>query len=209
MAFVKKYAFQIAVAVLCLIMAGYLLSTYVLKKEEPYPIIKEAPQFSLTSINGEEVSLENTKGKIRIVYFYFASCPDVCPPTTYKLGEFQDMLRKDGRLGTEVELISISFDPETDTDDVIRTFAERTGAELEGWHFVRGDSRDQMIELAREFDVAVIYDDVEKTFYHTNPIIIVDENNFIRTQVNGSPNEAAGDEPFTADVLYEAIKRVK
>lgn len=190
-------------------MAGYLISTYMVDKNEPYPVIGKAPDFNLKSVTGEDVSLESTKGKIRIVYFYFASCPDVCPPTTYILGEVQDMLREDGRLGSEVELISISFDPDNDTDEVIRTFAERVGAELDGWHFLRGESREEMMKLAQDFGVGVIYDDVEETFYHFNPILLVDEENNIRGEVNGTPNVEAGDEPFTADVLYDALKRVR
>lgn len=209
MAFIKKYAFQIAVLILCLLMAAYLLSTYVFQRDEPYPILNDAPQFTLKSIEGNEVSMEDTKGKIKIVYFYFASCPDVCPPTTYILGEVQEKLREEGRLGSEVEFISISFDPDKDTDEVIRQFAERTGAELEGWHFLRGDTREQMIDLAQSYGVPVIYDDVAETFYHFNPVILVDQNNKIRAQVNGSPNVEAGDEPFTADVLYDALKLVR
>ncbi|MFD2505845.1 SCO family protein [Paenibacillus septentrionalis] len=42
-----------------------------------------APSFALTDVDGNAVSLESTNGKARIVYFYFASCPDVCPPTTF------------------------------------------------------------------------------------------------------------------------------
>ena len=209
MAFVKKYAFQLAVSVLCIIMIAYLLSAYVFKKEEPYPILMPAPSFSMTSIDGKEVSLENTTGKIRVVYFYFASCPDVCPPTTYQLAEFQEMLRKDGRLGSEVELISITFDPEKDTDDVIRTFTQRIGAELDGWHFVRGESREAMIELAHAYDVSVVYDDVQETFIHMNYIILIDENNNVREYVNGSPLIELGDEPFTAEQLYKALERIR
>lgn len=208
-AFLKKYAFHFAVLALCLVMAGYLLYMYVLKPEAPFPVVKAAPAFSLTSIDGEEVSLESTSGKKRIVYFYFASCPDVCPPTTYLLGELQDILREKGELGSEVELISITFDPETDTDEVIREFAESTGAELDGWHFVRGTNKEEAIELARAFDLAVIYDEVEKTFIHQNPIILLDENNNLRAWINGTPNLEAGDEPLTAEALYEALKKVR
>lgn len=209
MAFIKKYAFQIAVSVLCIVMLAYLLSTYVFKKEEPLPIVMAAPQFSLTNIDGDLVTLENTTGKKRIVYFYFASCPDVCPPTTYKLAQLQETLRSEGRLGTEVELISITFDPEKDTDDIIRKFTEQVGAELDGWHFVRGESREQIIELAHAFDVSVIYDDVNETFIHMNPIILIDENNNIRGQVNGSPNELAGAEPFSYQQVYDALELMK
>jgi len=208
MAFLKKYAFQIALVCLILLMGGYLLYMYVLKPEAPLTVKQAAPSFSLTDIDGNEVSLESTNGKIRIVYFYFASCPDVCPPTTYLLGEVQDILRDKGELGEKVELISITFDPETDTPEVIRDFAERTGAEFESWKFLRAQDKEESIELAREFGVAVIYDEQNKTFYHSNIISLVDEDGNIREWINGSPNLEAGDPELTAEDIYKQLKKL-
>lgn len=208
MAFLKKYAFQIALFCLVLLMGGYLLYTYVLKPEAPLTVKQAAPSFELTDLEGNPVSLESTNGKARIVYFYFASCPDVCPPTTYLLGGVQDMLREKGDLGKNVEMISISFDPETDTPDVIKDFAERSGAEFESWKFLRGENRDQMIDLAREFGVAVMYDEANKTFYHTNVITLVDEDGNIREWINGSPNLEAGEKDITPEDIYKQVKKL-
>ncbi|GIP15719.1 hypothetical protein J40TS1_13610 [Paenibacillus montaniterrae] len=208
MAFLKKYAFQIALVCLILLMGGYLLYTYVLKPEAPLTIKQEAPSFELTDVDGNPVSLESTNGKARIVYFYFASCPDVCPPTTYLLGEVQDILREKGELGDKVELISITFDPETDTPEVIKDFAERSGAEMESWRFLRGENKEDMIALAREFGVAVIYDEEKKTFYHTNVITLVDQDGNIREWINGSPNLEAGDPDILPEDIYKQVKKL-
>lgn len=207
MAFVKKYAFQIALVCLILLMGGYLLYEHVLKPEAPLSVKKAAPSFELTDVEGNPVSLESTNGKSRIVYFYFASCPDVCPPTTYLLGEVQDILREKGELGTKAELISITFDPETDTPEVIKDFAQRTGAEMEGWTFLRGENKEQMIELAREYDVGVAYDEKNKTFIHNNPIILVDADGNIREWINGSPNVLAGDPELEPEHVYKQLKK--
>lgn len=208
MAFVKKYAFHIAVLCLILLMGGYLLYTYVWQPEAVPTVKQEAPAFELTDLEGNPVTLDSTDGKVRIVYFYFASCPDVCPPTTYKLGQVQDILKDKGDLGDKVEMISITFDPEIDTPEVITNFAEKVGVEFDHWTFLRGSNSEEMIELAREFGVGVIYDEKNKTFIHNNPITLVDQDGNIREWLNASPNLEAGDKDLTPEDIYKAVKKL-
>lgn len=201
MSFLRKHSFKIAVLALCAAMGLYLLFTYVFKPEEKLPILQAAPSFELNDIDGKPVSLELTSGKVRIVYFYFANCPDVCPPTTYLLSEVQEKLREQGTLGKQAELISITFDPERDTPDVIRQFAERTNAEFDGWHFLRGEE-EATIELARNFEVGVKKIEMDNTFIHFNVITLVDGNGQIREWINGS------DEELTADYIVKQINKL-
>ena len=202
MAFLKKHSFKIAVLALCAVMGVYLLMTYVFKPQEPLPVLKAAPAFEMTSIEGEQVSLESTSGKARIVYFYFANCPDVCPPTTYLLSQVQEQLIKEDLLGSKVEMISITFDPERDTPDAIKAFAERTFVQLgKGWHFLRGDE-EETLEIAREFGVGVTKDKELNTFYHMNTITLVDQEGQIRDWINGS------DEELTAEQIVAQLKRL-
>ncbi len=202
MSFVKKHAFKIAVLALCAVMGIYLLFVYVLKPEQALPIEMAAPAFELEDIEGNKVSLESTAGKARIVYFYFANCPDVCPPTTYMLSEVQEKLREEKLLGTKIEMISITFDPERDTPDVIRNFAERTSVELnDGWHFLRGDEKES-IKLAQDFGVGVSKLEKEQTFAHFNVITLVDGDGQIREWINGSDAE------LTPDYIVQQIKKI-
>lgn len=199
--FLRKHSFKIAVLALCAAMGIYLLFTYVLKPEQKLPVLQAAPSFEMDDIDGNSVSLASTSGKARIVYFYFANCPDVCPPTTYLLSEVQEKLREQGALGKEVELISITFDPERDTPEVIRQFADRTFAEFDGWHFLRGEE-EATIELARSFEVGVKKIEADNTFIHFNVITLVDGEGQIREWINGS------DEQLTADYIVEQINKL-
>ncbi|MBH5319192.1 SCO family protein [Paenibacillus sp. GSMTC-2017] len=201
MSFLSKHGFKIAVLALCAVMGIYLLFTYVWKPEKPMPIQQAAPAFEMNDINGNKVSLASTDGKARIVYFYFANCPDVCPPTTFLLSEVQEKLREQGTLGEKAELISITFDPERDTPEVIREFAGRTFAEFEGWHFLRGEEK-ETIELARNFNVGVKKDEQANSFIHMNIITLVDKNGQVREWINGS------DEELTADYIVKQINKL-
>lgn len=203
MAFLKKQAFKIAVLALCAAMGTYLLFTYVIKPEEPLPVLAPAPEFELEDIDGNAVSLESTAGKARIVYFYFANCPDVCPPTTFLLSEVQDLLREEGTLGKKAEMISITFDPERDTPEAIRSFAERLSAETnDGWHFLRPEDGESAIQLAKDFGVGVRKVEEDNSFVHFNYIMLVDQEGQIRKYINGS------DEELTASKIAAELKRL-
>lgn len=192
MAFVKKHSFKIAVLALCAAMGIYLFITYGMQPKQTLPIEMAAPAFELTDIDGKEVSLASTNGKARIVYFYFANCPDVCPPTTFLLSQVQEQLAAEGKLGTEAELISITFDPVKDTPEVIRAFAKRNFADTSSWHFLRGEE-ESSLQLAKDFGVAVIKND-DGSFTHMNVITIVDANGQIRKWINGSKEELTAEE---------------
>lgn len=201
MSFLRKHSFKIAVLALCAAMGIYLLFTYVFKPEEPLPVLQAAPSFQMNDIDGNPVSLESTNGKARIVYFYFANCPDVCPPTTYLLSQVQDKLREQGTLGKKVEFITVTFDPVRDTPEVIRQFAERLSVEPDGWRFLRGDE-EETIQMARDFGVGVKKLEEENTFIHFNFITLVDEKGQIREWINGS------DENLTPDAIVEQINKL-
>ncbi len=193
MAFIKKHSFKIAVLALCAAMGIYLLFTYVFVPQQPLDDLQAAPAFQMNDIDGNQVSLESTNGKARIVYFYFANCPDVCPPTTFLLSEVQDKLKEQNKLGNKAELISITFDPERDTPEAIRDFAQRLDADFEGWHFLRGSDWETTLDLAREFGVAVIKEE-DGSFTHTNVITLVDQDGRIRKWINGSKEDLTADE---------------
>jgi len=201
MTFLKKHSFKIAVLALCAVMAVYLFITKVMEPNEPLPVEQAAPAFEMTNVaNGEKVSLESTNGKARIVYFYFANCPDVCPPTTFLLSQVQDILKEQGTLGNKAELISITFDPERDTPEVIMDFAERTFAEFEGWSFLRGEE-EETIQLARDFQVGVMKLE-DGAFAHFNVITLVDQEGQIRKWINGN------DEELTAEQIVKELNKL-
>jgi protein SCO1 len=198
--FVKKHSFKIAVLALCAAMGIYLLITNVIEPKQALPVLQAAPSFELTDIDGQPVSLESTNGKARIIYFYFANCPDVCPPTTFLLSQVQDQLEAEGKLGSKAELISITFDPVRDTPEVIRDFAKRHFADFNGWRFLRGEEA-ATIQLAKDFGVGVLKE-ADGSYTHFNVITLVDKDGQIRKWINGS------DEELTADKIVDELNKL-
>jgi protein SCO1/2 len=73
-----------------------------------------APDFTLTSTNGQPVSLSDFRGRLVVLYFGYTFCPDVCPAT---LSEIKQALEILGSQADQVQVIMITVDPERDTPE--------------------------------------------------------------------------------------------
>jgi protein SCO1/2 len=184
-------------------MGGYLIYANLFAGGKKFPIRGEAPDFALESITGEEVTLAGTNGKVRAFYFYFSYCPDVCPPTTYLLSGVQDLLKEKGYFGKDANLISITIDPERDTAERIKEFADRYKADYSGWLFLRQDDEAATHELAKKFQVGVMKDN-EGNFIHANVFVLVDREGNIREFINANDPELTPEQ--VADDMIALIK---
>jgi protein SCO1/2 len=84
------------------------------------------------------------KGKILLINFFFTECDNICPMATENLARVQELLGH--RVGQEIQLVSISLEPEHDTPSVLAAYAKMYGAGP-GWLFLTGSKTD--IELLR------------------------------------------------------------
>lgn len=75
------------------------------------------------------------KGKLVVISFIFTSCTDFCPINTARMTQVADALGE--ALGRDVFFVSISVDPENDTPEKMKTFAEAFYDEP-GWTFITG-----------------------------------------------------------------------
>jgi len=94
------------------------------------------PAVSLLDQNGKGVSLASFKGKPVLIDFVYTSCPGPCSVLTSKLVAVAQDLGP--RLGKQVQMISITVDPEHDSPKVLKEYAWRLGADRPGWLFLTG-----------------------------------------------------------------------
>lgn len=78
------------------------------------------PQFTLVNQYGETVTEQSFDGKLRLVFFGYTSCPDVCPTTLARLTRALEALGPDAKA---VAPIFITVDPERDTPERLKTYA--------------------------------------------------------------------------------------
>ena len=86
------------------------------------------------------------QGKVVLINSFFSSCTDSCPAMAGTLARVQDWLAD--RLGKEVNIISISVDPVSDTPPVLKQYAQRFKARP-GWSFLTGNPRDVNLVLQK------------------------------------------------------------
>jgi protein SCO1 len=72
---------------------------------------REAPDFSVLGSDGTALTLSRYRGKVVLLGFGYTSCPNVCPVTLAVLAQAQ---RKLGPLGSQVQVIYLTVDPERD-----------------------------------------------------------------------------------------------
>lgn len=109
---------------------------------------ESAPPFSLTSQAGETVSLEDLRGKTVLLDFIYTHCPGPCPILTSTHVRVQRTLPEGVR--EKVRFVSISLDPERDTPEALREYAEARGADLSDWSFLTG-SPEEVDEVLRAY----------------------------------------------------------
>jgi protein SCO1 len=79
------------------------------------------------------------KGKIVVISFIFTSCTDLCPLTTARIAQVVDKLGD--KVGRDVFFVSLSVDPEHDTPEKMKLFADAFEAPA-GWKFLTGKPED-------------------------------------------------------------------
>jgi protein SCO1 len=150
-------------------------------KQQRLPKIAPAPAFALTSQDGTRVSLADLRGKVVAVTFIYTSCIDTCPVLTAQMAHVQDKLGQD--FGERVAFVSITVDPERDTPEVLKQYADTFGANLKGWAFLTGDPA-AIRDITRRYGVFAAKNangEVDHTFLTS----IVDRNSMLRVQYLG------------------------
>lgn len=78
-----------------------------------------ARQFTLSDHNAQIRTLDDFKGKVVVIFFGYASCPDICPSTLSRLAAVMKAL---GPESERVQVLFVTVDPDRDTADRLRDF---------------------------------------------------------------------------------------
>jgi protein SCO1/2 len=134
------------------------------------------PQFELTNHNGQPFGSTQLNGRIWIADFIFSTCPGPCPMISSRMSELQRPLEN-----SDVHLVSFTVDPEKDTPEVLREYADRLHARPGRWDFLTGP-KPQIYDLTRSgFKLAVQEEgDQPGVPVHSTRSVLVDRRGTIR-----------------------------
>jgi len=156
------------------------------------PQVGPAPEFTLTTQDGQRLSLKDLRGKVVAVTFIYTSCADTCPLLTAKLAGVRTRLGAD--VGPKVFFLAITVDPERDTPAVLKRYAQAYRVDFAGWAFLTGTPT-EIRQVTRRYGVYVKKTprgDVDHTFLTS----LVDQRGTLRVQYLGvrfNPDEFLGD----------------
>jgi protein SCO1 len=115
-----KYALRIAPFLTCMLLslaahAGEPLGL----KAGVFDPPREAPDFAVRGSDGSALTLNRYRGKVVVLGFGYTSCPNVCPVTLAVLAQAH---RKLGALGSQVQVIYLTVDPERDNAERLKQY---------------------------------------------------------------------------------------
>ena len=105
-----------------------------------------ARRLDLPDTGGKPRTLADFKGKVVVVFFGYAQCPDVCPTTLAEIAEVKQKLGPDG---DKVQALLVTVDPERDTPEVLAAYVAHFGRDFVA---LRG-TPEQTTAAAKEFKV--------------------------------------------------------
>ena len=91
-------------------------------------------EFELTERSGATFRSADMRGQVWVSTFFFASCPGQCPRLNANIKQLHELLEL-----KDVTWVSITVDPDNDTLEVLRDYADRYQADPERWLFCRGE----------------------------------------------------------------------
>jgi protein SCO1 len=125
------------------------------------------PDTALIDQTNTRRALSDWKGSTTLITFIYTRCPlpNFCPLMDQNFAALQGVIAKDSALHGKVKLISITFDPEYDTPDVLAEHAKKMNADPAVWTFLTGD-RLTIDRLAAKFGVSVLRTPGETAITH-------------------------------------------
>jgi len=118
------------------------------------------PEYHFTNQFGRPFSTAQFKGQALAIEFLFTRCPfpTFCPFLANNFAEAQQKLLARTNAPANWQLLTISFDPEFDTPEVLRRYAEAHGGDPAHWTFATGDLMD-ITALGEQFSLAFWHED--------------------------------------------------
>jgi len=158
---------------------------------------QRVPDFTLTDQDRRSVALSQFPGKVMAVNFIYTSCalPKFCFRNTNTFGVLQKRFKE--RMGRELILLTVTFDPQRDGPDALAKYATTWKADSATWHFLTGSVPD-IQHVAGMFGVDYFPD--EGLMNHSLHTAVIDRSGKLVANIEGNQ--------FTAAQLGDLVEAV-
>ncbi|MDC7994645.1 SCO family protein [Altibacter sp. HG106] len=170
--------------------------------------IGKVPDFEFVNQDGKTITNAAYENKVYVAEFFFTTCPSICPIMNRNMVRIQNEFYGNPKVG----IASFSIDPDYDTPDILKEYAESYKITNPNWHLLTGN-KDEIFELANKgFNLYVgEAPDVEGGFEHSGFFALIDQNGMIRSRYDENDNPVIyydGLEEEGIQMLMEDIKKL-
>jgi cytochrome c peroxidase len=157
------------------------------------PRIRKAGGGEVLLDTGESVDLHALLGggHHTLLSFIYSSCGDVngCPLATYVLSRLHRAIQEDAELAAAVRLMSLSFDPQNDTPEVMHQYRKTFSRGARNWQFLTTASEEALEPILEAYGQSVnpMYNQKgERTghFSHVLRVFLIDPEMQVRNIYN-------------------------
>ena len=138
------------------------------------------PAYELSNLRGEKFGSKDLEGKVYVADFIFTTCPSVCPKLTKTMERIQNRTKN---LGTSLQLVSFTVDPENDTPEKLAAFARQYHVNPTRWSFLTGSLANVETTVIKGFKIAMGKEEVGEglfSIFHGERLVLVDGDANIR-----------------------------
>lgn len=145
----------------------------------------QIPSWSFENQNSQIISSDQLDNKIKLVDFFFTSCPTICPKMTLNMRKIQSTLKKNCL--TDIELLSFTVDPLKDTSEKLLEYANSYNVDSTNWNMLTGD-QSTIYDLGVNGFLVPNQEDALAPggFLHSEKLILLDQFNRIRGYYDGT-----------------------
>ena len=162
------------------VAAGLLCIAAMALPAEPFRLTEwlaaaPVPRFNLVDVNHVRRRAADYRGRVSIVVFGFTECPDVCPGELNKLAL---IVRRMGSLGSHVQVLFVTLDPEHDTPERLKAYV----AAFDPRFVALTGSAAEVNQAAASFSVqfAKVLQGHASTIDHSTGIYVLDQTGRLR-----------------------------
>lgn len=200
--------------VLLIMVVGIAIGAYYMTpREEKLPVINPADveaemvapeilrkgyghvvgSFTFLNQHGDTINQDFVKNKVYVAEYFFTTCGSICPIMNKQMKRVNDVYYDN----PEVAILSFTVDPDVDTVEQMKRYADEHKIKGEHWQFLTGSKTD-LYQLARQSYFvlkpaeAENLGDAGSDFIHTNNFVLVDKQSRIRGYYDGTNPEEVG-----------------
>lgn len=145
---------------------------------------------SLTNQLNKSISLNDIRGKIIIIDFFFTHCPSICPTLTQNMRKLQASFKNPSGKNVAdsmiVQFLSFSVDPERDSVKALKAYADKYRIDHNSWWMLTGNKKTIYDFGINELKLGLVDGEgVDTSFIHTDRFVLLDKNHVLRGYYNG------------------------